>query len=108
MADILPTALFTGWTEDGTDITLPLADLPGLTAAEADAASGDGREIVRIFLNTVFTKIQALPSADRPSKMTITRGNPTGVSASEIRQSYTVTFDLAISPVNVEMSDEPA
>jgi hypothetical protein len=37
--DKTPTTWLPSWSEDATNITLPLASLPELTAAEADAAT---------------------------------------------------------------------
>ncbi len=36
MAAITPNTLFPNMTSDGTNITIPITDLPGLTAAEVD------------------------------------------------------------------------
>jgi hypothetical protein len=42
-----PTKLWSGYSSDGTNITLPIAQLPGLSVAEADAATGDWRDIIQ-------------------------------------------------------------
>jgi hypothetical protein len=106
MADILPTDLFSGYTSDGTDITIPIASLPALTTGEANATTGDGREVLRAIIVQAKTALDALATADKPTKLTLTSSNPTGVSASTIRQSYTMTFDLAVSPVAIGMASE--
>ena len=54
MAAILPADLFPGYelvaangTVTAQSIVIPLSALPGLSAAEADEATGDGREVAR-------------------------------------------------------------
>jgi hypothetical protein len=45
-----PEQVIPGYSSDGTSITLPIASLIGLTAAEADAVTGDWREILQAIL----------------------------------------------------------
>jgi hypothetical protein len=42
-----PRNLFSGYAADGTSLTIPIASLTGLTTAEADAVTGDWREILQ-------------------------------------------------------------
>jgi hypothetical protein len=42
-----PNSLFAGYAADGASLTIPIASLTGLTAAEADAVTGDWREILQ-------------------------------------------------------------
>lgn len=95
----LPTDFFTGYTSDGTSITIPLTALPGLTAAEADTATGDGRKVA-------FELVKQLQSAytqldPTPGRMNATVGTPTGISPTVARRSYTLTFDVDISEADV-------
>lgn len=96
MANITPAQLFPGLTVDGTDVVIPLADLAGLTAVEADPATGDGREVARVLVNSIVAKIQALATADRPTKMTVTKANPQGIGVDQIRQAYSLSFDVSV------------
>lgn len=104
---VVPTTLIDGYASDGTNITLPIADLPGLTVAEANAATGDGREIVRAILDNVLASYTAL--ATKPTKFTITSPPmtlaPGGGTRGVLRKSYTLTFDL--EPQGFEMDSEP-
>jgi hypothetical protein len=45
-----PVYVIDGYSSDGTNITIPIASLIGLTAAEADAITGDWREILQAIL----------------------------------------------------------
>ena len=49
-----PSAAFTGWSEDGTNITVPIASLADLTAALADGTTGDARQVILSFVATAF------------------------------------------------------
>lgn len=103
---MLPTELFPGYAFDGTDITIPLADLAALSSAEANATTGDGREVLRALLDAAYTNYNGL--ATKPSKMSMTKPNPalaTGASG-QFRQTYTAVFDLA--PTGLQMASEPA
>lgn len=82
-------------------IFIPLASLPGLTAAEADPYSGDVRKIMYELNRTLFARFNAFAPGDKPTKFTITRATPVGVNATTIRQGYTTSFDLAIDNVDV-------
>lgn len=49
-----PELLFPGYSSDNTNITIPIAIFQGLSAAEADAVTGDCRKILQaIFLRAV-------------------------------------------------------
>ena len=44
--DPLPPTWMASWSEDGTNITVPIATFTKMTAAEADASSGDIRKVL--------------------------------------------------------------
>lgn len=103
MANVTPAQLFPGYqfigataTSVSNGIFIPLAALPALTAAEA-AANGDGRELFRGIVEQVTSTVEALPTANKPNKMTATRSNPTGTGANTIKQTYTQNFDLSVN-----------
>ena len=45
-----PLDLFVGYSSDGTSITIPISSVIGLTAEEADAVTGDWREVLQAIL----------------------------------------------------------
>ena len=103
---MLPTDLFPNLTTDGTSITIPLTDLDGLTASEADPATGDGRELARILVNTMVKKYLELPVADRPARFVANKANPQGIGLEQIRQNYTLGFDVILDSAGVAMVSE--
>lgn len=62
-----PTNLFPNYTYSDSTLHIPLADLDGLTALEADAVSGDWRAIAQAFLYTTQRYYAALATADKPT-----------------------------------------
>lgn len=104
MADIKPETYFTNaLTYDSTNnkLEFPIAALPGATAAEVDPYSGDIRKIMLGIVKGLFNGYNALPVADRPAKFSVTRGTPTGVNPTTVRQTYTLTFDLDIAETDL-------
>ena len=71
--DETPTTWITDWSEDGTDITVPISSFSELTAAEADASSGDIRKIWYALLQHMYNAYNDTASGDRPAKWTSQR-----------------------------------
>ena len=71
--DPAPSSLFASLSEDGTDITIPIASITDLTATEADGTTGDWRALIGRILDHVTAYRAGLDTADQPSKFTITR-----------------------------------
>ncbi|MCG9886491.1 MAG: hypothetical protein MH825_13160 [Cyanobacteria bacterium] len=94
-----PTAIFPSYAFDGSVISLSLADLSGLTAAEADAATGDGRKVAFELVRQIQARIAAANPA--PVGVTATKNTPTGLTATTVRQGYNFNFDLDISASDV-------
>lgn len=110
MANILPTVPFPGLTSTGTSITIPLTALAGLTAAEADPATGDGRKVVEALVRAASSNILALDAANRPVSLTIVVPNATGAGApNRFTQQYQFSA-LVDAPVGTEaeLVAEPA
>lgn len=116
MANITPAqALGTGYAllDAGDDapsegIFIPLANVIGLSAAEANATTGDGRKVIAGLMEKMFASIQALAASARPVYLTISKGQPTGVAIDQINQSFTLTVRYTTSFAGtVEVADEP-
>ena len=105
-----PTALFAGYSSDGTNITIPLANIPGLTAAEADATTVDWRSIFLSMCNTVLTHYDALALADRPAAFLADLPSvgrvSAGALAGNLRMVYQFEFYNKLPLTDV--ADEPA
>lgn len=115
MADITPTQLFANYTlaANGDTITadsivIPLSDLTGLTTTEADPATGDGREVVRILLESIFNSLNSLQTNERPTRLIFSKSQnlPGNVGVNQIRQNYNFSFDVSFLPGNVDLVAE--
>ena len=100
-----PTNLFANWSSDGTNVTLPIASLPELTSAEANASTGDLRKIVFALLERLFAWYNGLATADRPTKLAI--GKAATVNTATGKTSIVYTIRLEATTVAQEISDEP-
>ncbi len=92
-----PNAWIPSWSEDGTNITVPIASFPELTAAEADGATGDIRKVMFAVLDKLWDHWNSLPAADRPTKMQVRRSTITNDAAGTQDRAYTFTFTTAVS-----------
>jgi hypothetical protein len=89
-----PNVYFTGWLSNGTDITLPIASVDGLTVPNADPVTGDIRQVMFSMCEQVYGIWYALATADKSTKMTISRSQSINQTTSYITRSYTYTFVL--------------
>ena len=78
--------------------------LSTLTDTDAADSTGDTREVVFALCEAMFTKFNALASADRPNKMTISRTTSEDSSADEFVRTYSI--QLRLSPPNFDVADE--
>ena len=102
--DPLPGSWITSWSEDGTTVSFDLADLlQSLTAAEADAATGDWRDCLYSLLDHSYQYFAALPVADQPTQITISRVTQKN-SDTVLKLTYTVEIlaAIALTDVNAE------
>lgn len=116
MANITPTqALGTGYAllDSGDNapaqgLFIPLANVNGLSASEANATTGDGRKVIAGLIEKMYDNIQALSASARPVYLTIAKGQPSGVAINQVNQSFTITarYDVSFAGI-VEVADEP-
>lgn len=64
-----PTSLWPSYTYGSSTLNIPLAALDGLSAANADATTGDWRAIMVAVLQTLFRHYSALPPSDCPTAL---------------------------------------
>jgi len=114
MANITPSQVFTGveyvaagGTVTADSIVIPLSATSGnLTTDEADPITGDGRELFRQLVDTGANNINNLATASKPTKMAVTLPSLTALSASQVRKTYTMTFDLDIPSAELSIALE--
>lgn len=92
----LPPSWFANWAEDGTNITVPIATFPELTAAEADATAGDIRKVLFAICDKCWSVWSALVTADRPSKMTLSKSVSVNAATGIATNTFTFTFQTLV------------
>jgi hypothetical protein len=97
MFDKKPTTWLENWSEDGTDITIPLATFPEMTAAEADATDGDIRKVLYAICEKLWSKWLATAQADRPTKMTVSRNSVVDETTGVITKNYFFQFKTTVT-----------
>ena len=90
-------ALFDGATSDGTDLTIPIAAITGLQAADVDATTGDWRELVFNLCNHINTYYYSLATADRPQYLI-----PQKSSNLQSGNTYIHTFITTVTATSTE------
>jgi len=96
----VPTSWVTGISEDGTNLIILLAQIPGLTAAEADAVSGDIRYIFRGLCAMMKAGFDAQDADSLPTRMkcgVVDMPLADGYS----RKVYSFAFDVAVTAEEV-------
>lgn len=68
--------------------------LTQLTNAEADATTGDWREVVFAIMEALVTKWEATADADRPTRVNISKY--AGISGGMITHTYNVTVSASV------------
>ena len=103
----VPSTWIANWSEDGTNISVPLASFPELTAAEADGATGDIRQIVWALMTKLYTAWVATPSADRPTKWTCSKSVSQNTTTGEVTNTFTFVLKTTIETQNVSAEPSP-
>jgi hypothetical protein len=99
--DKTPTSWLSDWSEDGTNITVPIATFPELTAAEADAVTGDIRKIVFAIVEKFYQTYIATATADLPTKWKMSKTATVSTTRNVIASRYTITIETEIGTQEV-------
>lgn len=105
-----PTSLWPNYTSDGTNITIPIAALDGLTSAEAHTTTGDWRSIMLSICSTAYRHYSELAAADRPVAFVATMPVPVAVSSGSLAGTYKTTYPFIFynDYATPDVADEPA
>jgi hypothetical protein len=99
-----PDTWITTWTEDGTTISVDIADFPELTAAEADSGTGDIRKIVFAICKKFYDEYSSRSSTNQPSKWTSSLQTSANATTGEVTHVFSNTFKTEI--LTQEVADE--
>jgi len=99
--DVTPSAWIADWSENGTDVTFPIASIPYLDAVEADGTTGDIRKVMFALIEKIYSTYIETASADRPTKMTLSKSVSTNTETGVITNNYSIRFYTRISDQEV-------
>jgi hypothetical protein len=104
-----PTSLWPSYTSDGTNITIPIAALDGLTSAEAHTTTGDWRSIMLSICSTAYRHYAELATADRPVAFVATMPTTTPVSSGSLAGTFKTTYPFIFynEYTTPDVADEP-
>ena len=102
--DLKPSTWIPSWSENGTAISVPIASFPEMTAAEADADTGDIRKVMFAVCEQIYSEFNDLPVADRPTKMTVYRSTSTDDQTGVTTKTYQFRFEVAV--LSQDVADE--
>jgi hypothetical protein len=91
--DPKPSTWIPDWSEDGTDITVPIASFPEMSAVEADATTGDIRKVLFAICAKLHAQWIATPSANHPNRMTISKRSSVNTTTGITTQYFQFQFD---------------
>lgn len=99
-----PTNYIAGYNCDGTNITIPLATFSGLSAAEANNATGDVRKVIYHFTEMAYTSLAGLASSNRPVELVMGRQGQEVQGTNLLQRVYSVVVNLVTT--TLEVNDE--
>jgi hypothetical protein len=89
-----PSNWIPGYTVSSGNIVIPIASLPALTTAKANATTGDIRDVVYAMNDQIFLKFRDTVVADRPTKMLIRQSSFASSEADQVTRTYSSEFIL--------------
>jgi|APFre7841882724_1041349.scaffolds.fasta_scaffold07424_1 hypothetical protein len=104
-----PTSIWPSYTSDGTNITIPIAALDGLTAAEAHATTGDWRSIMLALCSTAYRHYSDLLAADRPAMFSASMPTISPVTSGTLAGTFRTTYAFVFNNEYCvpDVADEP-
>lgn len=103
MPTVRPNQVFTGYTSDGTNITIPIASLPKLTAAAAHATTGNAADLLWGLIDASYEAIQSLSQEARSTNFTIAKGTQGTVPNVTDARQQPYTFSVRLRPTGLEV-----
>ena len=98
----VPSSWIPSWSEDGTTVSFPIASIPFLDATEADGTTGNISKVLFAILDEMFEVYNGLPTAEKPTKMTVFRSTSTNDATGTVTKSYQFVFNVVVGSVEVQ------
>ena len=104
--NLAPSHWLENYSADSSGIKIPLASLPGLSAAEANASTGDIRKVARAIIAALHAAFLAEAEADRPAQMQLSRYTSVDEENDTTTRTYQARFVVEVG--EEEVVDEPS
>lgn len=101
---IVPTDWIANYTSDGTNITIPIASLTGLTQAQAHTSTGNIVAIMLALLNTIYNEHASLAAADKLDSMTPARSDFTNSTTAQQTRTFSIPI-VCTAPTLVPIAE---
>jgi hypothetical protein len=88
-------------TGTGTHSVKAMGLLPELTDTEANATTGDARKVCWSIIDMIYKRLEAIPSADRPGKLTVVSSTRFDSLNNELVKTYNFTVRSESQPFEV-------
>ena len=104
-----PTLLWPSYSSNGTNITIPIAALDGLTAAEADTTTGDWRSIMLSIISTAYRYYDSLATEDKPTALTMAQPTISAITSGTFAGTFRTTYSFTLynEYSTPDVADEP-
>lgn len=93
--DMAPGTWIAGLSEDGTNVSFPIASVPELTAAEADGTTGSFSNWIYAVLCKVYAVYASLTT--KPTGMKVYKSSSTDETTGKITVSFNLQFVTSVS-----------
>jgi hypothetical protein len=94
-----------GGAVPANSLVIPLSSLPELTATELEGADADIRKIFFAVCDAFYKSWNATATADRPTKMTVSRSTSVVDAVDSTTRNYTMSFTIVSGTVEVAPED---
>ena len=99
--NIYPNLWYTNWSENATNITLPISSVEKLNATQADGATGDIRQVLYGILYEAQAAAAAATGDGITTKMTINKNTRYDQNTGEAIVTFSVSFRLTNTVTDV-------
>lgn len=104
MKDLSPSSWIDDYTSDGEDILIPISSLRGLTAEDANQATGDIRRVLFALCETIYDVMETLEDSEKPELMVFQKAVRPAKSVRQLWNNFDIRFRADIP--NMTVGDE--
>ena len=105
--NMAPGDWLSGYAYDGTNISVPRATLPELSAEEAAASTGSVANVAHALLEALYAAYAAIePDADKPANFKLVKSLYYDQTLGTAQLAYTVLLRMDVAPGGMNVAAE--